>query len=177
MCQNNTGTCSACGYSLCQEHLHDPSNHLLECQILSKLPEALRIDKKNQHLILGTIRCLLSLEILEKDLKLNKRSTEWRNLDWLTQPLLELAMWSEKEIVTAIDCASYNCLYTPQRERNVLTKAFYSISSKIKHSCISKSRFIFTDNDRLECRATVPIKEGESITVSLVDPLLDTYSR
>jgi len=82
------------------------------------------------------------------------------------------------EMLRILDIIDTNCIEI----RNVggcAIKAVFPVVSLMSHSCIANARQMIQPHFpyTAECRAKVPIKKGEEITISYVPPYVDTVRR
>jgi len=103
--------------------------------------------------------------------------TQVIGVEWLVEMIRLVERWKEDDILTAVDCVLYNCLDDDRGlDKICVSRGFFPTANILEQSCVSNSRNII-NGDSLECRATVHIPEGATITTSRVDPILDVFSR
>eukprot|EP00092_Neocalanus_flemingeri_P034458 GFUD01037469.1.p1 GENE.GFUD01037469.1~~GFUD01037469.1.p1 ORF type:complete len:462 (-),score=138.23 GFUD01037469.1:36-1421(-) len=174
-CMPDPGVCLECGYTLCQTH-QEPARHKEECQLLAISGWSSAKNMEDQLLVLTVIRCLLTVRDENMDMMAVRGFMDVARMEWLVKRIVQTGKWGEEEILLATKCVLYNCLDVLGKDGSPLGRGLYPTACLLEHSCTSNTRNIII-GDSLECRATVHIPEGETITTCLVSPLLDVFTR
>ena len=175
-CKLDYSLCVCCGYPLCPEHQEDPGIHQEECSLLAQAEGSALEDVEDQYLVLRVIRCLLYMADHKLDKSGVRGDAQVIGVEWLVELVKQVDQFKKEDILMAIDLVLYNCLDDYSNDGLPSKRGFYPSSNLVENSCISNTRNII-DGNCLECRATVHITAGQTITTCLVDPLLDVYTR
>jgi len=96
--------------------------------------------------------------------------------DLIRKLVRDLKLGTEEEIIKVIGYFDVNSLAVRGDCGSYKGRGIYPLASLVNHSCVTNTRNIMTGRG-LECRATVEILAGQTITTHYVSPLLDLPTR
>jgi len=184
-------SCAICGAPLCGPSCQTNQTHLQECKILQDTGVGRRLRK--EPILYGSITPLRFLLMKnENPARYKKCAALSSNLEARTQQShfhqyetnasFYVAAYGEDlateaeflKILTILDTNSFQVLSGGSAEN---LAGLYPRVAKLNHSCVPHARTIFTSDYSLKIIASVPIKKGDSITISYTPPFYTTFSR
>ena len=187
--------CGSCGYPLCGRHGESGSHptHSLECAVFTRNNHRLgpedRLDLELHYPLVEMVRCLVLMETSQEvsstlamlmDHGEERRAEPEKYLepyrDLITQLVTGLKLGAEEEILKIIGYFDVNSLAVRSDQGSYAGRGLYPVASLMSHDCVCNTRNIITGR-ALQCRATVFIPAGSSITTHYVSPLLDITAR